>query len=465
MVTLKMVKKHMNRDMKSAIAVTRFGIGAMPGEIEAVKSGPQSYLLAQLRDPERALINDPELTSSLQSVQDYHGSSKEIGKLKKMADAEEAAMVRKMRNRAAVDHFRNDIAARMAHAMTTDHSFLERWIRFWGNHFTVSAKQARMYGLVGPFEREVIRSYALGEFTDMVLVSSFHPAMQVYLDNYRSIGPNSRSGRANKRGLNENLAREILELHTLGVGAYTQADIESFAKALTGWTIEIGPDKDAFGRVVFRERWHEPGAKTFMGRRYADLGPEQAAAMIADVSVHPATARHIANKLVTHFVSDQPQERDIDKLADVFMRTQGNLKSLAKAVVRLDSAWTSDQPKFKSPDDWVVSAGRVLGVEDTLGRNANSLMLALGQPVFRAPSPQGFPDVATDWIGADAIKKRLEWANRVARKVGNRMGALQFFDEALGPLVSSQTRQAVGRAESQAQGLTLALMSPEFQRR
>jgi len=455
----------MKRDMKSAIALTRFGLGAKIGEIKEAKSGPQGYLLGQLRNAEGALISAPNLTSSLQSVQNYYGSSVDMQALDKTQDAEEIAAMRKMRNRAAVDYFHNDIDARFEHAITTDKSFLERWVRFWGNHFTVSAKQARMYGLVGPFEREAIRPYVLGKFSDMALASSFHPAMQLYLDNYRSIGPKSKSGRNNKRGLNENLAREILELHTLGVGAYSQKDIESFAKALTGWTIEIKPSEENFGRVVFRDRWHEPGAKNFMGQRYSDNGAEQAVQMLAYVSAHPATARHIAVKLARHFVSDTPDERDIDKLARVFMDTGGNMKSLAKAVVRLDNAWIDTQPKFKSPDDMVVSAGRVLGKKDTLGSNANSLLLSLGQPVFRASSPQGFPDIATDWIGADAIKKRLEWANRTSRKVGKRIDAQLFLDEALGPLTSSGTRQAVERAESHLQALTLALMSPEFQRR
>ena len=451
--------------MTSAIAVTRFGLGAKIGEIKAVRSGPQSYLLNQLRNPQKAIISGASLTSSLGAVQDYFGSTRAMRKFDKMADADEIAVMRKMRNRKAVDYFRSEIDARFAHAIGTNQSFLERWIRFWGNHFTVSAKQARLYGLVGSFEREVIRPYALGRFSDMVIASSFHPAMQIYLDNYRSIGPRSRSGRQNARGLNENLAREILELHTLGIGSYSQKDVENFAKALTGWTIDIKPSEENFGRVVFRERWHEPGGKDFLGRRYADIGPDQAAQMIAYLSAQPATARHIASKIVRHFVSDKPDPRDVDKLARVFMETGGNLKSLAEAVVRLDNAWTSSQPKFKSPDDWVVSAARILGEEDTLSGNANSFLLALGQPIFRAPSPQGFPDISTDWIGADAIKKRLEWASRVARKVGGRVDAQMFLTEALGPLMRPATGQSISRAESKVQALTLALMSPEFQRR
>ncbi len=455
----------MNKEMTSAIAVTRFGLGAKIGEIKAVRSGPQSYLLNQLRNPQNAMISAAGLTSSLGAVQDYFGSTREIQKFDKMADADEIAMMRKRRNREAVDYFRSDINARFGHAIETNQSFLERWVRFWGNHFTVSAKQARLYGLVGSFEREVIRPYVLGSFSDMVIASSFHPAMQIYLDNYRSIGPRSRSGRNNARGLNENLAREILELHTLGIGRYSQRDVENFAKALTGWTIDTKPSEANFGRVVFRERWHEPGAKNFLGRRYADIGPDQAAQMIAYVSAQPATARHIATKIARHFVSDRPDSRDVDRLARVFMETGGNLKSLAKAVVRLDNAWTSSQPKFKSPDDWVVSAARILGEKDTLSGNANSFLLALGQPVFRAPSPQGFPDTSTDWIGADAIKKRLEWASRVARRVGGRMEAQRFLSEALGPLMRPESVQAISRSESKVQALTLALMSPEFQRR
>ena len=456
----------MSRDIKAAIAVTRFGLGAKRGEIRNARSDPRGYLLAQLRNPNAALINAATLGSSKSALQDYFGSQQLFRIMKTDGKKLEIAGMRKQRNRQAVLAFRADIDARMHRAVQTDDSFLERWVRFWSNHFSVSARQARLYGLVGAFEREAIRPHVLGSFHDMAIASSFHPAMQMYLDNYRSIGPKSLSGRSNKRGLNENLAREILELHTMGVGGgYSQADIESFAKALTGWTIEIKSGKSKFGQMVFRSRWHEPGAKVFLGRRYDDVGVEQAGRMIGYACAHPSTARHVATKLVRHFVSDAPDERDIAVLAKVFMDTGGNLKSLAKAVVRLDSAWTGEREKFKSPDDWVVSVGRLLGYKPTLSGEISSVMKTLGQPPLRAPSPQGYPDIASDWIGADAIKKRLEWANRTARRAGSAVDVQAFLQEALGPFARDETRLAISRAESVAQGLTLALMSPEFQRR
>ena len=454
----------MNRKTRAAVAVTRFGLGAKIGEIADVRSSPRGYLLDQLRRPRRALIKDGSLLSSETALKNYY-DARRPAKMMSKAMEQEAAAMRKKTNKEAADHFRADIAARTRRAMETDHSFLERWVRFWSNHFTVSARKTRLYGLVGAFEREAIRPNVLGSFTNLALASSFHVTMLIYLDNYRSIGPRSRFGRKRARGLNENLAREILELHTLGVGAYSQDDVKSFAHALTGWTIGQSPNKEGYGLTVFKENWHEPGAKTFRGYSVPDIGPEQAGVIIQHISAQPETARHIAAKLVRHFVSDTPHPNDIDALAQVFMETNGNLKSLAKAVVRLDSAWEGYQNKYKSPDDWVVSAGRIFGFDKTLGKGSNFMLMVLGQPVFQALGPDGYSDISSDWIGADALKKRLEWANKVAHMNKTRIEPSAFLKDALGALQSPNTQNSVGRAGSRAQGLTLALMSPEFQRR
>ena len=454
----------MNRDLKAAIAVTRFGLGAKLGEIADVRSSPRGYLLDQLRRPKRALIKDDTLLSSETALRNYQNARRPLEMAKKSTDAE-AAEIRKIANKEAADNFRANIATRTRHAMETDYSFLERWVRFWSNHFTVSARKTRLYGLAGAFEREAIRPSVLGSFTDLCLASSFHPAMLIYLDNYRSIGPRSRTGRKRKRGLNENLAREILELHTLGLGAYSQSDVKALAYTLTGWTFEQSRSKKDYGRTIFREEWHQPGTKTFMGQTVPELGPEEAGMLLQYISTHPATARHIATKLVRHFVSDTPDPNDIETLSRVFQKTNGNLKSLAKAVVRLDSAWAQSQSKFKSPDDWVVSAGRILGFDKTLGKGSNFMLMTLGQPVFQALAPDGYSDIASDWIGSDAVKKRLDWANSTAHKNKSIIDPLTFSDEALGALQSQTTRNFIKNAGSRAQGLTLALMSPEFQKR
>ncbi|MEM6665942.1 MAG: DUF1800 domain-containing protein, partial [Pseudomonadota bacterium] len=337
------------------------------------------------------------------------------------------------------------------------------------NHFTVAITQPLILPLVGPYEREAIRENAFGSFRDLLQATSFHQAMLVYLDNIRSFGPNTRTARNRGIGLNENLAREILELHTLGVnGGYTQTDVTEFAKALTGWTIKSPPltNRD-IGAVTFERRLHEPGTRTILGKRISD-GEDQASAVLDIVAVHPSTAQHIATKLARHFVADDPPQVAIDTLARTFLDSDGDLTELAKAVITLDAAWGEQQVKFKSPDELLVSTARLLGSRNVFGRNpgtAGDIFTSLGQVPFYAPSPEGWPDTASEWAGPDAIMKRLDWANLVAQRAPGSARSAMVLDEGLGVLASDATRQAVRRAESEVQGLTLALMSPEFQRR
>lgn len=455
----------MNKTLIAAIAVTRFGLGAKPGEIRSARSDPRGYLFSQLRRRKRALIIDTNLASSEEAAKAYYTGRMIAQKAKSESARGEILARRKTINRQATANFRREVDARTRRAVETDQSFLERLVRFWSNHFTVSARQSQLHGIVAPFEREVIRSHVLGSFTDLTLAASFHRAMLIYLDNTRSIGPQSQVGRRRRRGLNENLAREILELHTMGVGAYGQADVEAFAKALTGWTIEKNAANITFGDVVFNPLWHEPGPRVFMGQAVPDDGAAQAEFIIRTICRQMATARHVCFKLIRHFITDVPAERDVEKLAGVFMRTDGNLKSVAKALVRLESGWDPAPVKFKTPDDLVVSAGRILGLKAVLGDNINTFLQGLGQPIFKAPAPIGYSDISSDWIGADALKKRLEWANRAARRSQKHADPLEFFDAALGPLGRPASRDIIAGAGSRAQGLTLALMSPEFQRR
>jgi uncharacterized protein (DUF1800 family) len=316
--------------------------------------------------------------------------------------------------------------------------------------------------------------------------------MLVYLDAARSIGPSTKAAERRDAGLNENLAREILELHTIGVGSgYTQADIVEFAKALTGWTV-AGPQTarlaslgaqgqggrgqrarqraaaalaDKYGEAVFVETFHEPGPRTVLRKTYNVSARDQAAAVLDDLAAHPATAKHIATKLARHFVSDMPPASAVAKLEASFTKTGGDLSQLARAVVDLDEAWNETSQKFKSPEELLVSAARAAGAQATFGGAQRAVYTSLAQQPFGAPSPAGWPDDTTSWSGSDAIKKRLEWANAVSRRMARGETPSEFLDRALGRIASDKTRQAVARAESAEQGFTIALMSPEFQRR
>lgn len=495
--------------LQGAIAATRFGMGAKPGEIAAASSDSRGWLKAQIRS-DAAIVP----AEGLMSVADVFKARQGYGGMlppgapgagppgqPPQPGSEAARTIQQQIQREARDGLQKEVEARSRHAVVTPSSFSERWARFWSNHFTVAARNAQLIGLVGPFEREAIRPHVFGSFATLVGASSFHPAMLMYLDANRSIGPSTEAARRRDAGLNENLAREIMELHTMGVGSgYTQADIIEFAKALTGWTVGSpqtarlaglgGPGQargrpglaragaragqragqmeameEQLGKTVFAEPLHEPGARTVLGKKYDGAARQQAAAILDDLVRHPATARHVAKKLVRHFVADDPPASAVAKIEAVFTKSGGDLARVAAAMIDLDEAWGETSVKFKTPEELLVSTARVIGPDGAFGRDQRVAYQTLAQQPFSAPSPAGWPDDTVSWSGSDAVMKRLEWANAASSRMMRGMSPSDFLDAALGPLASESTRKAVARAESAQQGFTLALMSPEFQRR
>lgn len=482
--------------LQAAIAATRFGMGARPGEIKGATSDPRGWLKAQIRT-DAAIIPGADLLSIKQVLEARQDAYSGAGMAPPGAQGqggvrtEAQQKIQQQIQREAREGLQQEVEARSRHAATTADSFAERWLRFWANHFTVAARNAQTIGVVGPFEREAIRPHVFGRFSLLLGHASFHPGMLIYLDAVRSIGPSTMAAERRDAGLNENLAREILELHTLGVGSgYTQADIIEFAKALTGWTIaspqtarlagaggqgrnrQRGRQQQAStelareaGETVFIGALHEPGARTVLGKSYASPAQQQAASILDDLARHPATAKHVATKLARHFVSDAPPASAIAKLETAFLKSGGDLSALANAVVDLDEAWGETPQKFKTPEELLVSAARAAGAQATFGGAQRQVYTSLAQQPFGAPSPAGWPDETAFWSGSDAIKKRLEWANSVSRRMARGETPTQFLNRALGDIASEKTRQAVARAESAEQGFTIALMSPEFQRR
>jgi uncharacterized protein (DUF1800 family) len=297
----------------------------------------------------------------------------------------------------------------------------------------------------------------------MLIAVESHPAMLFYLDNAVSMGPNSVAGINRDRGLDENLAREALELHTLGVrSGYSQIDVTNFAKVLTGWTfIDTGVVGHG-GEFVFAERMHEPGAQIVLGKRYPEDGMEQGLTVLADLARHPATARHIATKLAVHFVADEPPPPLVEKLTRTFSDSDGDLKETAKALITAEESWTPVRSKLKRPSEWHIGALRLTGSRGNAGRFLRGQAL-LGEPVWRPPAPNGFSDDQAAWI--DGLARRADIASNFAARVADRLEPVALIDEGLGPLASTETRVAIVRGGSRAQALALLLMSPEFLRR
>jgi uncharacterized protein (DUF1800 family) len=350
----------------------------------------------------------------------------------------------------------------------SESGFTERLVAFWSNHFCISANKgvlARMWA--GSFEREAIRPHVLGRFVEMLKAVEQHPAMLFFLDNQQSLGPDSRAGQNRKRGLNENLAREIMELHTLGVGGgYTQDDVTSLARIITGWTFagrqgQLG----APGSFVFNANAHQPGAQPVLGKTYAAGGVEQGEAVLSDIARHPSTAKFIATKFVRHFVADDPPLALVAQLQDVFTKTDGDLKALAIALVDSDDAWRAPVTKMRSPYEFLVATGRLFArVPDDPGQYLGGLNV-LGQPLWSPAGPNGFPDTNAAWAAPEGLKLRLDISAQVASRVGNNIDPRDLMEVALADAVSADTRHTIERAESRQQAIALLLMSPEFQRR
>ena len=317
----------------------------------------------------------------------------------------------------------------------------------------------------GAYEREAIRPHVLGRFADMLLAADGHPAMLLYLDNTVSMGVNSIAGINRSRGLNENFARETLELHTLGVGTgYTQDDVISFANVLTGWTlVPAGGDPEHGGEFSFNPRLHEPGAQKVLGKAYDQEGVDQGRAVLGDLAVHPATATHLATKLARHFIADTPPPALVERMAKVFLDTSGDLKEVAKTMITSPESWAQPPGKLKRPSEWVVGIVRACGITEADPKRFTAGQALLGEPLWRPSSPKGYPDDEASWI--DGIGRRLDVANNFAERVAGKVDPKDVIENVLASCVSADVRDAVGRAESRQQALALLFMSADFQRR
>jgi uncharacterized protein (DUF1800 family) len=482
---------------QAALALHRFGFGPRPGGISAIASDPRGAVMAELKAG-AGRIDNPDLLTGGEAARaafDFRQERK-AARLVAQIDAQEAAKAPPAGGMATTDAANKDMTSkdvakpgaaggpprqqpgvpqqiffeeakiRYDAALGADIGFAERLVWFWSNHFCVSADKGPTRALCGAYEREAIRPHILGKFSDMLVAVESHPAMLLYLDNARSIGPSSIAGMRQGKGLNENLAREILELHTLGVRTvYNQSDVTNFAKIITGWTI-VPPKRDSVGggEFEFNARMHEPYDQTVIGKTYPDRGFEQGRAVLADIARHPATAKHTAGKLAKHFVADDPPSALVDKLSKHFLATGGDLMEVTKTLVSAPESWSAPRTKLKKPGEWAMASMRANGISIQDVRRVVNAQNLLGEPLWRPPAPKGFPDDSAAWL--DGVAQRLDIANQISRIIGNKgQEPDEMVDIALGPLASRDTREAVRHAESRPQAMALLLMAPEFQRR
>jgi uncharacterized protein (DUF1800 family) len=504
------------------VVFNRFGLGARPGDLDKLKGDlkgdPRAYLKAELRQPDIAMIpyDDPayaglmgstaaiqaSMAASFQRKLDMQAAGTRQATMtnapampppvapakpavapeaptKPAAPAAASAKPSAVPAKPATTPpapppieaklFQAEAQARLDKALKADVGFVERLVYFWSNHFCISvAKDNIIRASAGAFEREAIRPFVLGRFADMLLAVEHHPAMLFYLDNQQSVGPKSRAGNNGKRGLNENLAREILELHTLGVGSgYSQADVTSFARILTGWMIggrdgRLGEP----GNFVFNANAHEPSDEVLLGKTYPAGGQGQAEAALNDIARHPATAQHIATQMARHFIADNPPPAAVARLAKVFVKSDGDLRAMAATLIDMPESWSTPLAKMRSPFDFIVAIRRAAGPDPANNPNQSLGWLnALGEPLWQPPGPNGFADEADAWASAEGMKIRLDIAWQAARQIKNIGNPNDTLNAVIGSSASSETRLAIAQAESKQQGLAMLLMAPEFQRR
>jgi uncharacterized protein (DUF1800 family) len=467
------------------IAVLRFGLGARPGELTSVAGDPKGWLRAQIRGAvprfgDVSLAASDEIFADVLAAREVQREMRSTAADGQETDGDAKAALNVLRD-AYLPHYRAQVLARAQSAALTTRPFAERLVHFWSNHFAISADKGAIFGLAGTLENEAIRPHVNGRFAQLLAAVEQHPAMIAFLDNQYSVGSDSLAAQWAARravpgiparrefGINENLAREILELHTLGVdGGYTQKDVTSFAQILTGWSIGGGRGRLAGGqpgRFFFRENLHEPGAKLFLRKRYPEAGQAQGEAVLADLARHPSTARFIATKLARHFIADEPPRPVVGKIADAFLKSDGDLPTVYSELLQSSAAWDARPPKFKTPEDLVFSTLRAFETVPAKPEDVIRSFDLLGQRQYTPGSPAGWPDTAKAWDGSDALMHRVLWASRMAERCERGMDPRALAASCLGSYVRTETLTALSRAASAQQALALLVMSPEFQRR
>jgi uncharacterized protein (DUF1800 family) len=476
----------MDSGLSAAIAANRFGLGARPEDLAAIGGSGPDWLRAQLQGPApeiggEGLLSSADILTQIYDVRRAIRAQRLRGMRRRAAkngsgDAAATAAAFKKLPQLIRPIYLAEAGARFRQSVSTQRPFIERLTQFWSNHFAVSVDKGMLAALAGSYEREAIRPYVLGNFTDMLLATERHPAMLIYLDNQMSMGPDSRAARNIERrnpgrrpGINENLARETLELHTVSVdGGYRQEDVTAFAQVLTGWSIAGPRDWRSGaqpGTFLFRPAMHQPGAQVVMGKRYPDTGYDQGVAVLRDLARQPATARFIATKLARHFIADDPPAEAVDRMTAAFSRSGGDLPTVYRALIDSPQAWEQPVSKFKTPSDFIVSAFRGLELPVSADKAPVGLFALLGQRIWCPGSPAGWPDGSADWDGASELLKRIEWSDAVGQRIGPRRDARELAPRLLGPVLSAATREGIARAESAAQAITLLLAAPEFMRR
>ena len=447
------------------IAANRFGYGANQQTLAQIVNQPVSCLLTQISADNTAKISQAyrtvwNSTEAHKHVKQYRQLNRQLKNMPKGSDKK--SKVKDKYKKQILAKVNAHILYPISQATFSESPFFWRLLDFFSNHFSVSKGNLEMRALASTLESEAIAPHLSGSFKDMLEAVETHPAMLLYLNNAKSVGPNSRYGKKRpNKGLNENLGREILELHTLGVqGGYVQDDVRELAKTITGWSVKTYKDEES--GFIFRQNTHEPGQRTILGKRYPQPGIEKGIQVLRDLADHPETAKHVCTKLVAYFIADNPPTKIIDSMVVTWLETQGNLPKVLATMLAHPLSWQHEQQKFKTPRDLLISTCRACGVDKIQPKFVRSLSI-MGQAPFSAGSPAGYKVEKSAWSGPYAMMTRIEWSGYVGRF--SKYSPTEVAKNSLGPLLNENTLRHVERAESKRQAMALLIMSPEFQTR
>lgn len=439
----------------SLLEEIRFGYGPRLGATLAAPGIDPDRLLAQLTTP------DPAGEAWAQSSMAERWEDVALYNTQRKAGSVDPDLAQRLKDQVVADTL--TWAVRPAFA---DAGFVERLVNLWANRITVSNATGGTVRVIHSFRDEAIRPHIGGTYSDMLRATLWHPAMQVYLTQANSIGPNSPVGKRRGRGLNENLAREFLELHSLRTG-YTQEDVTQLARLLAGM------QSDEKGQRVDPRRV-EPGPKQILGLTFRDDDPmAEIDRLVAHVARRPETAQNVGLTLARHFIADNPPADLTAALARAYLDNDTALPPVYRVLLQHPAARAPERQKLRSPQELVAATLRLLGLTgpagaqafDKIRRKIPQALAAMGQPPLKPLRPDGWPEVAEGWLTPPMVAARMDWAVDLARRAGNRIDPVAMVDAALGPLASPLLRQAADEAEQRWEGLAVLLGSPEFSRR
>lgn len=460
--------------------LNRLGFGPTPGAIAQLEQiGIERYIKQQLNP---GAIPEPQaLTQRLDSYKTSKLSQTQLSQTFRPSLAKPPGQPPKTNPAFARTVLREAQEARLLRAIASPRQLQEVMVDFWFNHFNVHSGKGNTQLWVGSYEQTAIRPHALGRFRDLLGATARHPAMLLYLDNWRNTAPNSPGARGQFQGLNENYARELMELHTLGVdGGYGQADVESLARILTGWSVQLNADpsqrQESF--QFFAQR-HDFGNKRFLGQNIPGSGAQEVEQALDILAAHPATARQISYELAQYFVADQPPSSLVDRLAQTFQSTQGDLSQMLDQLFHSEEFWQPQyrNSKFKTPYQYIISSIRLLDSDPPQNLKLPQMTLQrLGMPIYGCPTPDGYGNRKVDWLNPDGLARRLDFATVLARQPGLKAqaealgqslekalgeGSRSWTSNGLGDRLSPETQAAIAAAPA-ALHPSLILGSPEL---